>query len=595
MRYEILTRYREQFQNGDFKKMLFDTYQLNFDKCVYYKVLKDGTIQEVDNTSSIEDIDWIKQRDMYSEYLTCAKSIGDKKYKFMSNNYLSVFIKIVNIPLIGVDILVEKYFGAFLEVNEKVEKILSSKKEIKSCDKLYTKMTLIDEDIFNCSKQLLTASYEKMREIYSEENLKQKKESMSNNEYGMFVEKKVKLFYDEDISIYNQEISNYYTRKIFVDNDYCFEKEGILYGVPAFNISLNAKKPYLTNLTMDCKSFYIPLQEAIWFNDINLYLKSLKVVNKKDPLKTYMATEIYLPNIVNEEKDTISIAPTKNKDSLSNVKIEIDNGTEYVIEDSNITDSTKDMIKVLNIMEYKDEKDVEKNIFEIYNDFEKIIYNKEDKKSSEYIKKDCNFKIVKNMLSQNPHTFVNYYEKFIKKLLNLIYKNDDYLDNKICHLLNIKYSLKKYFEGGLELNIRELQDNIYSKITNKGVQTGNELESDEEFLFLYGQTYRYIISYSKALKKSQDLLNAPKKMTNETTLKLHLKEKLQKYSYAINLNNEKLSSALVLLMNYELKEDLNFRNNDFLYIGMHFDNLYFRKKDKEDIVDSMEDIDNVEQ
>lgn len=546
MRYEILNRFREDLENNTFQKMLLDNYKLDFTKNFYYKVNKNGTLEEITESSSTEDILWIKERDIFSGYFSYNKKISKDNDSIMSNNYLTLIVKVGRLRS---SVNIEKYYDNILNIY--------------STNELF-KIRPFDMDHFNTIKSTMDAAYSKVLNIYSEDLLKSKEKDLPKQEFAKLLESKVKIFYDEEMLLYKREINKYFMIKCFLNNKYCVKEGNITYGIPYVNQNANGKKPFLFNLTMPKSStFMLPLKEAIWLHYVYTYMNTTNY-------KTYISTSC------NGEKDILGSVPVEER---TNILIKTEpTSTGSLIKEYFILDEYKDAFTVYNIMNIKkspkesqDEENetdyYDMSFYQLYLYFAELFKNKEEK-MMEY-----NFRIIKSLLTSNGQSqFKLVYKKFINSVLGYLYLDTTNLNYKVAKLLNIRYSLDCYFKEGINLNIAELRNNVYEKVVN-----GTDLETDEEFLFLYGQIYRYVINHTEAKDVNFDFCQLPLRIKNEKALKKELQNKVYKYSHALNLKNRKLTNALSIVYDYSMKEKLTLDNNTKLHTGLYYDNLFYIK------------------
>lgn len=551
MRYEILNRFREDLENNTFQKMLLDNYKLDFTKNFYYKVNKNGELDEITENSSKEEILWVKERDIFSGYFSYNKKISKDNDSIMSNNYLTLIVKVGRLRN---SVSIERYYDDILNIYSKNELF---------------KIRPFDIEHFNTVKYIMDAAYSKVLNIYSEDLLKSKEKDLSKQEFAKLLESKVKIFYDEEMLLYKREINKYFMIKCFLNNDYCVKKGNITYGIPYVNQNANSKKPFLFNLTMpESSNFMLSLKEAIWLHYIYTYMNTTDY-------KTYISTSCNL------EKDILGSVSIEGR---TNILIKTEpTSTGSLIKEYSIMDEYRDTFTVYNIMNIKkasNESQVEEDInsydmsfYQLHSYFADFFKNKEEK-MMEY-----NFRIIRSLLVSNgQNQFKLVYKKFMNSVLEYLYLDTTNLSYKVSKFLNIRYSLDYYFKEGVNLSIAELRNNLYEKVVN-----GTDLETDEEFLFLYGQLYRYVINHTEAKDVNFDFCQLPLRIKKEKALKKELQNKVYKYSYALNLKNRKLTNALSMVYDYSMKEKLTLDNNTKLHTGLYYDNLFYIKNNNNNI------------
>lgn len=581
MRYDLVNKFKKDIDNGKLDELLRDNYELDYKNNKYFKVLQDGTLIELKNEDDMELEEWIKERDLFSNVVSTQKCI-DKLKKTLSNTYLTLFIKVENIKKMDTNYISEFYF----------EKIKNYKYD-RYTKPISDKFENINEDLFNLCSEKLIKTYEELKKVYEQD--KTIKDSV-----------KLKLFFDTDIENYNKEINKYLYCNLFLSNEYCKEVDGKIYGVPNLDITLNKDKPFLRNLSMpNTIPFLVDIESNMNMYKINLLLKFIHK-NINDNSDKYVNSTFYFDNDSSLE-NLYNILEIKNReDNISLNRIKFENGKSFSITDEEVIlpfDSENSYIDIYNYMNIKNFK-----TGEILPD-EKMAYSRfyyylfdfidaNDKHINEQKLKTYNFKIVKSFCYDGKEQgFKNYYKKLFSYILIDLYKNlsknkngvtkFEYIDNTLTLLLdnyvkkliNLKMSIDKKFNI-LEEDLLNREE--YSKQIAEKVDKNMELESTDEFLFLYGQVYRFLVNFSKASSLKMDLLNIPLRLTNSTRLIEELKRIYEKYSYTIYIN-KKLSNALSMLFAYSNDlDDKKIKDNLNLYIGLHYDNLFYSKDKKKE-------------
>lgn len=580
MRYELLHKYKKEIENGTLDKIILDKHLLNFNNFMYYKLLKDGTLMEVTEESSEEEKEWIKERDILSRYLSSNKSIVKS---VLSNNIYTAFFKIDKLKnnddkALTPKKLSEEYFDKLIEREENIY-LLKSDEKIKGVKK-YEKIFLKDMDfmdLYDCKyiKDRFIAAFTKIFDKYANNNQEDSKVTQ------------IKIFYDEDIEKYKRESKKYFSLKIFVDTESCITIDNKIYGTPAIDISGNVKKPLLNNLTTPYNlGFYTTLEDALYLQKINLFLETFKEVNPKNNKITYM-TDLFFSNDIETTLEELITGKTSNNPK-NYLKLETEmKKVGYSINNYNVMNSfdlEKNKMKIINYMQItkddllKPDEELPFNIIgnKLYDLIDPLHIKKD---LLERKKINLHYENVEKFLQTGDTRFIsNNYNTFFKTLLFDIYKDKDvnmlFLTKK---LLNYKLSFENYLKGGsFEMNVENFRKNILEKINND-----IDLENDNEFLFLYGQVYYFLTSLSKSKNKNIDLLNFPTRVNNANVLKMDLKRLVGKYGYDISLNNVKFKNTLNLLFRYEYKGRLNMATNDYLYIGLTYNNLFYMKKESE--------------
>lgn len=587
MRYELLHKYKKEIEDGILDKIILDKHVLEFNSCMYYKLFKDGTLMQITEESSEEEKQWIKERDLLSNYINSNKSITKS---VLSNNIYAVFFNVEklkkgNKAQLTPETLEKDYFDKIIEREENLYLLkCNEKNSINKKDIPFLKdMDYMDLDDCNFIKNRFITAFKEISKEYKDQIAAPKQKGKKKDKTKYEKAKKIKIFYDETIENYKRESDKDTRLKVFAKNDLCFSIDGVLYGPPYVDINTNNNKTFLINNATPYEiGFNLSFEEVLNLRKIDLFLQTFK---SKDEKGNYHVTkDIYLSNNldINLDDDIIGKISTNSQNYLyiSQEKQK----TGYTIEDFNVIsgfDLEKNKMKIINYMGItrdgllmSDEElpfNVVKNkLYDILNPL-KI---KPDLLESK--KLNINYKNIQNFLKDGDTRYVlSTYEKFFKMLLFDIYKDTDlpinYLTKKV---LNYKLSFENHIKGELRMNVNNFKMNILEKI-NSNV----DLESDNEFLFLYGQVYYYLTSLSKSSNKKLDFINLPARANSIKSLKIDLKRLIEKYDYDISFYHSKFITAVNLLFRYELKEKLTMLTNDYLYIGLTYNNMFYDKNE----------------
>lgn len=590
MRYELLNKYRTQIENGELDQILLDNYNLDFDKNLYFKVNENLELVQISSESLPEDKEWIKNRDIFSQYINYNKRIGENNT--MSNNLYTLFFKIDKIEnnSLSIESIKKNYFD-ILKERELIIKKLNNDIKVKGISNfeklLYKKMSFIEEEELQKIEETMLYAANHFFDLYSKENLEELQKDLTIKEYKSILDKKIKIFYDTNLENYNREIKKYLNVKLFNKLADCKIINDEIYGIPPINISQNSKKPFLENKTMNCNyGFYLNFEETFALYKLDLLFKTFKEKTKKD--KIIYARNLYFENDIdkNSIENIINFKPDSFNLTATNLSTEYTK-EGYFIKDYNVVTNFDKNIKTLDLINYMNITDKEKNILPnqriTFSGVEKGLYKflNPTELNFELLDKKklrLNYENIEKFLNTGNIIYIkDCYNKFFKTLLIDIYKSKKInIKYYTMELLNLKFSIKNYILGGYNLDIKLLQEKIIDKINNNV-----DLENDEEFLFLYGQAYYYLITKSEAKDKNLGLINLPLKSNSAIILKNDLKRKVQKFGYKINLYDKRIKTAINMLMRYEMKGQLNMLNNDNLYIGLTYDNLFYIKNEKE--------------
>jgi len=564
MIYDILEVFKKEYEkSGD--KLILGSYTLKdglyvkidkYGKCEYFEaktVKKEKVFITADGVEDSKAYDWFKERDYCSSISYNAKALDAPKRIIHNNNYLTLFMK--NEIFINVDYnhiknkLFNKVIGYedFKSKNDK--NILRSYcHHIKSLDR--------KKDLL-CKYRTLEGVLDDIKELAKKYNPKNY----------------VKLFFAEDMLMYNKESEIYFALKIFNDNKYSININKIVYGLSNSNMGLNTKKPYLENKTQKLsKPFMITNLNALFIQKFFDWLK-FQNFNEKFPLNEYFFMNRGYENkeFVVKEFDYI---PVKRDDVQRHFQsFKVKNYLTIKDKDKNILEDYE--IKELYQLESKvDELFYNKQlIFNYYND---------DMKVSQYISKE-----LQKLLFITKYSMSNYFRKFKDESFATIIKKYgtafivDSLKNgrvfKAKEALNLKLAILEN-EGEDVMDIEK----IMITIENRLGETGNYKELNrDEFLFLSGQWAYYLLSQSKTKDKTFALAEHYFRAKNITRLRSAINNDFYKYKHTINLNSNKAKKTISLIGAYE-DDNKRFTSleQDMFLVGFTVDNLFYKKTEE---------------
>ncbi|MCC0702115.1 CRISPR-associated protein Cse4 [Clostridioides sp. ES-S-0049-02] len=512
--------------------------------------------------------------DYLSKLVDMNKPIDDKKI-IHSNNYLSFFIKKENLrpdknnSIKLTEDIINNYYDVLLNPGLKYDK---KKKEI--FDSMEKKYGRTDEN-----------------------NLNKVKVWIKNNIFTLVEDVKkdknyLKIFFDEEIDIYNIESQKYVIPNIYNKNDFNVTIDGKTYGLPNNNMQLNAKKPFLELKTRKKNSTPYLIDE--------------------DEVLLQKAFFDYLMNKASSGEELVYISSEKGihrkadiPNEFSGYILRIKKGKELEIHDFDTVVNLNTKIKKINVkfvipIEYdkyglnpslevgyiNNLKKLEKTIDTIYfNTFMCNSYFREVKEIN------LNDLILRDILVRNRdglytwfykgrdnivrQTFSNYSMEIIKNSI----KNNNYVKAKEQY--NLRIAIINYFYGGYKMadKIKYISESLFEKINSKQTQC---IQSDEEYYFAIGQLASYLISKNKSSKnKNHSLINPILNARNKEKLMLEIRKLFKKYNYAIDYGSKRFDNLYAMIVGYEV-EDKKI-NGDLLIGGYLYSNLiYTKREEKED-------------
>ncbi|MBU5439706.1 hypothetical protein KQI42_16950 [Tissierella sp. MSJ-40] len=545
----------------------------NKDKTIDYISIEDR------NEFTTELFNWFKIRDYYSSLVDMNKAI-DKKKKIHSNNYLAIFIKKEN--LVGSEALSKVELMARLEEYYDI----LEKPEIKYKDKR-------GKDLLNTVKPDVDNLDLKIKRDFIMNNLDDIIDEIEakKDEFDGYV----KIFFadKEDFKKYKLEYTRYLLPNIFNKNDYNVLLNNEIVGLSNNNMGMNSKKTYLEHKTT---KFKVPYR--ITSTDAMILKKFFDWLNFQPQGSIYIPTDF---------KFNKSISDFKDNEVEDCHYLYISKGKEVVIEDYEFLPRFKKTIdftleNFLQIEEgEKENRQISPNkkinkLWELESEVDEVFFNKRLKNGyfmDPKIKDDFS-KNMLNILILSRQALYCYFKKgsslqlisIIDRIsLDLIkdHLRRDY-NLKAAKAYNLRLSLLEYFQlegrfmGG---RIKNIIETLKIKINSDDIK---DLDTDEEFYFLSGQLAYFLLSKSRANKKTHDLLEGFLKAKNASEVKKQLRYSYDRYKHAIPLDYKRFNKSLSMVLGYDVES--NKKYEDVFLAGFLAKNIFYTSnKEKGDMED----------
>ncbi len=499
----------------------------------------------------------------YQSQLVSMNKPQDPGKTIHSNNYLSLFVKKESFNNGKMnDKAIERYFKALENPQDKYKG-----KDLQMYNFVNDNISEIDQEKLLHNKQWLK------EHIYNLEGV-----DYNEKDY-------LKIFFEVDDQLYIDEGNRYLLTKIFNCNDYNVYDDGTVYGLPNYNLQLNAKKPFLENKTRMHKIPYmVSLEDALLQKQFFDYLlnrvstgKSNVYINEDNDKRIYC-----LDNIENIDKgfNGFYLKTKKGKELEIHYMDVVTDYKQYLnpfFDFENIIGALDDEC----YREYKYRNEVEKLINNIL--FSKYLINNyftapDDIKS---IKADSVYK--KNLLTCRNAIFawtragrlddIGYVlpKAALEVVINSIRK--EYIKSAQKQL-NLYFALNKYFnkqENGME-GIRE---SLRTKINS---EHQNVIENDLQYSFAVGQIIYFLQTKSKAKKRTQDFINQFIIIRNDAILKNKLRQFYRRYNYEMTIEDKRFKNLYGMV---ELYLNVGKIDQGMLLAGYLGENLIYEKGEKE--------------
>jgi CRISPR-associated protein Csh1 len=618
----MIRQYKEVCQKD--QNVILDNYVLK--NGVYFKLDINKPIEQIgedeflivnnreDNVSKPELYKWFKVRDYYSGVLNddMNKAIDLPAKKIHSTNYLTLFIKKDVFPNSGdkkaltIDDLrkrIEGYFNALEKGEEKFLEIYVGSN--------YTKSRLTREEKEEFLQTYFKSEVEYIRSTNRVDAIKRHKQYLLDRlcEIVAFVNKfsdkhefsnYIKIFFNQDINIYEKESKIYTIPRIFNVNDYnLFTNQGIL-GLPSNNITTNSKKPFLLLRTMQC---HVPFRSsAIDVEVTKNFLTWLKKQDYKgikldydykfDGTPTHKRENAYF-NVhidqsgVIDDFDNIPFDVPKLEFKFENVLLmtkKSEDGINRIVLPTEIIDDFSRLQEVVNecffnfrMKGYLKSEELSIKVTEFTRTME-VLFLSSREAFYDFFTKGISISL-KNMINKLSRELIDEQIKCTVKGFNL---------NRMRKAFNLRISFLKYFniKGGTEMadKIHEIMERLSTKLPSTQTVV---CESDEEFYFTAGQLAYYIMQQSKSHNKNFGIFEPFLIVKNPTLLKRKLAEMFEIYKHAISIQNIKFKNAFGMVMGYEPEVKMTDHMKDLFLAGLLSNNIFYTKNEnKEEVAEN---------
>lgn len=500
----------------------------------------------------------------YQSQLVSMNKPQDPGKTIHSNNYLSLFVKKESFNNGKMnDEAIERYFKALENPQDKYKG-----KDLQMYNFINDNLSEIDQERLLHNKQWLK------EHIYNLEDV-----DYNEKDY-------LKIFFEVDDQLYIDEGNRYLLTKIFNCNDYNVYDNGTVYGLPNYNLQLNAKKPFLENKTRMHKIPYMYgfLRRCLITKTVFDYLlnrvstgKSNVYINEDDDKRIYC-----LDNTENIDK------------GFNGFYLKTKKGKELEIHYMDVVTDYKQYLNPLfdfeNVIgalddecyrEYRYRNDVEKLINNIL--FSKYLINNyftapDDIKA---IKTDSVYK--SNLLTCRNAIFawtragrvdnIGYIlpKAALEVVINSIRKEYIKLAQK---QLNLYFALNKYFNKQ-ENDMEGIRESLRTKVNS---EHQNVIENDLEYSFAVGQIIYFLQTKSKAKKRTQDFINQFIIIRNDAVLKNKLRQFYRRYNYEMTIEDKRFKNLYGMV---ELYLNVGKIDQGMLLAGYLGENLIYEKGEKE--------------
>lgn len=386
---------------------------------------------------------------------------------------------------------------------------------------------------------------------------------------------------DNPLDEFKEDYYKYLDKKIFLKNEHVIIEDGIRYGVISNNISLDAKKIYLSNNEYSNVPFRFSFDELVLLNfAFKLQFKDL--------------TELLLlenPSFHLEVNGNFEISNYSANYHMSKQKEK--EFEEISIVTSNYENPYKSLISGdrNSIKDFFDKRMKVDNSSYLLSDVIKPTFD-----IKKYFLKFKN-KSIANLFITNKNILKLYFNRvwdievisFFEKATYAIYKynfvyNEDF--TKVKYMFDDMLTILNYFNGRY-LELANTISELWQKLLKSKKDKEIEINNDEEFFFICGQALYYLSSLSKTSNKKGILLQDVFSLRDIETAKDKLIEKYDIYKYSINISDNNFINIIYnSLMSYKIGENVEVKENKnliyYYQAGLIGKNIFYTSVKKEE-------------
>lgn len=559
-------------KNGTYRLVLLEedgiqiasTLEIGYDR-------KTGTV--LGETDSFYDL--FRYMDYWSKLVDMNKPVDSKKI-IHSNNYLAFFIK-KDAKKEGklTDEILDGYYDTLLHPERKYQK----PKARALYQQVEEELGPVQEEMVEQIRQIV-----KKGEIWEDIDWEQK-------DY-------CKIFFafrDEEKTrqLYEKEGRRYLIPNIYNNNDYNEAAAGGMIGMPNNNLGLNAKKPYLANLNRKISTPYlISQQDALLQMQLFDYLMGFAA---KDKVNIYIIPE-------GAESEIRGFSDKEEPEEISHgYYLRLRKGKELEIRQfepvSAYDPKLMEPFVLRNVLDLllKDEEREDSlynkecgRLWQIKSLIDKIFFDNRMSQNFFADAKDISISevAVKKIFLENREWLFDWFYKGMTRNIEPLFDRLSW--NLVVHSarqgertytgrqLNMRWSMLDYFHQNrrMEEKMMDVRERLREHINSKEEW---QIVSEDEFYYSIGQMASFLISLSKAKKKSESLINPLLKTKTQKGVKEYITILYKRYNYAMEHNtNGRAQKLLSHIMRYQSEEKTD---QEMIIAGFTDDCLIYEKKE----------------
>lgn len=432
-----------------------------------------------------------------------------------------------------------------------------------------------------------TLNVDELFEIYSNV-IAQIKEQMQE---VLKKDDKILIFLDRDLEDYQTSYFNYLNGKLLGN---CVMIDDVLYGVPTFSLSLNAKKPTLSKNPYQNVPYRTVFEDAVLLH----YLSKIKM-NKVSEILNFDTDDVFKADVrIDLNSTTKSKEITyynMNKDVreyerpiLKNKLLELDFNQDDLIEGvSTRNELLRDLDFIFNLDKnsylFSELLNIHNGDYKNFmikaktNDIAQIFISNKD--VLEYYFKDNGDINISRDLSKIMFTL--YLELFKNEVLTKRLRNC--LDFMLTALI---YTDKKGEYSQMPKEIKKMWEKLVI-----GKKTGEyEIETEEEFFFASGQLLAWLCTLSETANSSYLVMQDVLTLKTSDAIKDKVIEHFNQYSHAIPLHSNNFINTLFrAVMSFEINKNFkakDFKGKYYYHAGLVGKNIKFETTKEKELIEN---------
>lgn len=554
---------------------------------------------------------WFKKADSLSSVLqdSMNKAVDIPAKKIHNTNYLSLFAKkdyLLGVESNGSTDEVKNHLFHFLQVNlpksegrlldlypitakSKKERLIQEENRSHYFQNHYPElMAYLSSDERTIKQQLVSRFWEenfetvftKIRELVTEYR----------------VSNYIKLFFDVDESEYEKEYEAYVLPRIYNVNDYNQLVEGEIVGLPAYDVSMNSKKPFfelkttkakvptMTSLedALTIKNFYQWLQKQGKFKELTLPFHELFGPGTSSERARNVAKGAYYLSL--DKNGSIQYFDNTPFEPKSNWTLNIEN-----VLDIQEKRDTNWVTKSYPTIEGK--RGLRQGISKLFfsNFMPNNLLDGEAPKAKEGVfttemvsayvmTRQALFDFLVKDTNETIRPFLKKYS--LQLIENQLLKTTEGLKyKKVADAFHMRLALLKKIEDREGIELSDQIKDIYVMLKEKLSMKRDLIvcENDKEFFFLAGQLGYYLLSQTGTANRSYGIAEPILKARNPQVLKNKLADLFDTYKHAIRYDYVAFKSAMAMVQGYETNAKIEGANKNMLLAGLLANNLFYQK------------------